>query len=299
MFVQSWTPSECEAPRRWKSSRDSGQTRTVDSFIRWCAVSTSWVGVLLGVGLLLRRWTGAFDRPLASGMLLLCGLALVAVTWLLRTALAAVSDYDRPRWHHPSWWLPGLALLTMGLAVSMPGTSGLTLFWTLLVIGEAVSWWGTMRYDSREHLWDNVSPKTGVSERRVPNTPLPKGIGPASDWAPTLDDIDQGNIGDDVWQHLTRIREPSGRETLVGLLRGEARAGQQTLPLHVAFCPPFAAVPEVYVQQLEGEEAELRVVEVMTYGVRVDVRFGRQYDSEQRVLVQLMAGAIEDGQASD
>jgi hypothetical protein len=59
----------------------------------------------------------------------------------------------------------------------------------------------------------------------------------------------------------------------------------------VAFCPPFARTPQVNVEQLDGPEARIKVVQILPYGVRCDLKLAGASDAPATVLLQLAAHA--------
>ncbi len=66
-------------------------------------------------------------------------------------------------------------------------------------------------------------------------------------------------------------------------------AGQRTGSLHVAFCPPFTATPELVVEQLEGPEARMKTAQLMPYGARLDLKLAAAAEEPTSVLLQFSA----------
>jgi hypothetical protein len=91
-------------------------------------------------------------------------------------------------------------------------------------------------------------------------------------------------------QQLTRTRE-NGQERVSGKARIEFAAGEQTTALHVVFCPPLDHDPEVDVEAIDAEEVSVRATECRSYGLRFEVRRGRDAAGPLRVLVQFEASS--------
>ena len=66
-----------------------------------------------------------------------------------------------------------------------------------------------------------------------------------------------------VVQQLTRSRAANGTEEISGWLRTSFAAGQRTASVHVAFCPPLGATPELSVEQIDGPEARIKTAQVL------------------------------------
>ncbi|MFN3152077.1 hypothetical protein [Bremerella sp.] len=74
-----------------------------------------------------------------------------------------------------------------------------------------------------------------------------------------------------VTQQLTRATE-AGQEHVHGLVRAKFVSGQRHVYLHVGFCPPLPSVPHVELHQLEGPEVQIKQGQVLTSGVRFDLK---------------------------
>jgi hypothetical protein len=93
----------------------------------------------------------------------------------------------------------------------------------------------------------------------------------------------------EVLQQLTRSRAADGTEELFGWLRTPLAAGQRTASVHVAFCPPLDAMPEVEVEQIDGPEARIKMAQVLPYGARFDLKLASPADAAATVVLQFMA----------
>lgn len=74
-----------------------------------------------------------------------------------------------------------------------------------------------------------------------------------------------------VTQQLTRAIE-AGQEHVHGLVRAKFVSGQRHVYLHVGFCPPLPSVPHVELHQLEGPDVQIKQGQVLTSGVRFDLK---------------------------
>jgi hypothetical protein len=113
-------------------------------------------------------------------------------------------------------------------------------------------------------------------------------------WQPALRRRKAGDLPDvvppkDVVQQLVRSQAADGSEQLRGWLRTRFAAGQRTASAHVAFCPPFAATPQLTVEQIGGPEARLKTGQLLPYGVRIDLKLAEPAEEVTTVLLQLIA----------
>lgn len=75
----------------------------------------------------------------------------------------------------------------------------------------------------------------------------------------------------DVEQLLVRRRDPELGDVLHGWVRARFAPRQQRASVHVAFCPPFAAVPLVECEALDEPAVRVSVGQCFAYGARLDV----------------------------
>jgi hypothetical protein len=181
-----------------------------------------------------------------------------------------------------------LAVAALGAGLCLPGTSavGMFLLWTLLGAEESWAWGWRVR-----HSFDALpsAPRQAVrtdSAHAGPSRPNRGGM--TSRAAPTLE-AEEIILPKGITQQLTRSQAADGVEELSGWLRIAFVAGQRTGSVHVAFCPPFAATPELVVEQLEGPEARLKTAQLMSYGARLDLKLAAAAEEPTSVLVQFSA----------
>ena len=90
-------------------------------------------------------------------------------------------------------------------------------------------------------------------------------------------------------QQLTRSQAADGAEELFGWLRMAFAAGQRTGSIHVAFCPPFVATPELAVEQIDGPQVRIKTAQLLPYGVRLDLKLAAAAEEPTAVLLQFSA----------
>lgn len=188
----------------------------------------------------MRRMAGALTTPLEPAVLIAAGLAAAAAALASRLALAAASVGRAAGWTAAALALgPAVPLIGLGAALTLPGSDrvALVLFWLVLVAEE------------------------GCSLGRVLTR---RGAAP---WAPVP--------GVRLTQQLARFVAADGAETLAGRLRLDFSPDQRTLAAHVAFCPPFARLPQFDVCQVRGPAVRLKMGQLLPHGVRIEARLAQ------------------------
>ncbi len=110
-----------------------------------------------------------------------------------------------------------------------------------------------------------------------------------SSHAASMPDADIGVLSDNVTQHLVRSKNADGAEQICGRLRIAFAAGQRTGSVHVAFCPPLAATPDLEVEQLDGPEARIKTAQLLPYGARLDLKLSAAATEPTGVLLHFSA----------
>jgi hypothetical protein len=216
-----------------------------------------------------RRLAGALTSPPPPAILLTAA--------VLATSVAAIRGWWRGPLVKPfsrlDWGLMILtslatAVLTVGLCPSGTPAAWVAAVGALFAAEESWTWLRRLR-------------------RRVPS----RGAGCQSA-------VGKGQVGnlslqevppEGVLQQLTRSRAADGIEEISGWLRTCFAAGQRTASVHVAFCPPLAAVPELAVEQIDGPEARIKTAQVLPYGARVDLKLAAASGEPASVLLQFSA----------
>ena len=188
--------------------------------------------------------------------------------------------------------LPTAASTIIGVSVMLPGSSAmaLTAFWLILLAGEGLVWGSvTARRRSSNPHRKPAATSCPVNEGDESQTDSLEPRTPMETTAVL------SRIGDDqyppehVSQQLVRSCDASGYDTVQARLRGALAPGQRALSLHVAFCPPLDSTPQVEVRQLDGAAAQIKVGQILPYGVRVDLRLQHFSEDTETVLIELLA----------
>lgn len=78
--------------------------------------------------------------------------------------------------------------------------------------------------------------------------------------------------GGKVLQDWSRRIDPAGLETLSGKFRIEYVEGSRTAVAHIPWLPAFSGLPDVSLEPVEGDEAEVRIEELRSWGMRLSAR---------------------------
>jgi hypothetical protein len=164
--------------------------------------------------------------------------------------------------------LPGVVAILLLAALTLPGTPdwGIAIAWFVLITSEAISWWLHLR-------------PTWLRRQSVVARTLADSDSSAA--------ADEPEIPPGLVQRLTRIREHD-RESIHGLLRAEFAAQDRLAVIHMAFCPPLAARPELTAHAIDGDNAETRVTQVEMFGARIEVHRPRMEDQPCSVLIEVI-----------
>ena len=219
-------------------------------------VSLGGLGLLDGAALIVigRRMAGALGRPLSPMMLLTAGVLVAFAAAAIRVGWNSLPAIKPLRWPHGVMVLTSLAVALMGIGLCVSGTSwaAIVLLGLLLAGEEGAAWWWHLKRGRESFLATitrNPTPPTSSSEPSL----LPKN---------SSDPFFPATVPpDEVTQQLTRSQAADGTEELAGWLRIKFAAGQRTGSLHVAFCPPFVATPELAVTQIDGPEARIKTAQ--------------------------------------
>lgn len=97
-----------------------------------------------------------------------------------------------------------------------------------------------------------------------------------------------------IVQQLTRVRLAGGGETIRGTLAAQFAPGERLATLHVAFCPPLARFPQIEAEATDDPDVSVKVVQVLTSGVRIDVGRSRAAERDEWVTVEFFAADTDD-----
>ena len=221
-------------------------------------VSGAGLVLLAGISswLFLRRMTGALSEPLNPVALLAAGAAAVGFAALLRVGLFSAAKIGRAdhRARIASLALPTVALVLLAKTLSLPGSAvwAVVGLWGMVVAGECGVWFVAYRHavarggvlretESRRGSWLNRWSR-GRRERRRTVTLPARTRADVRDEAGDDDSRDEELLAPDVAHKLARRRNTAGNEIIEGLWRVPFAPGERTTSVHIAFCPPLAAV---------------------------------------------------------
>ncbi len=85
-----------------------------------------------------------------------------------------------------------------------------------------------------------------------------------------LDEEDPGEDGDAL-QSLSR-RRTTDADILEGTVLAEFAQNQREIQVHLSICPPFAGVPEVWLENIDGQDWDLKSAATYPFGLRLSVR---------------------------
>ncbi len=204
----------------------------------------------------------------------------------------------------------GLSLIVLAASMTLPGSSPVDIgaMWVILFISEGWAWLRRWRFVSpfsppsfsprrpRRAFFQprralNLPPETAGAAANLPA--WPPGAKKTEATAPEATDIvarfDELPLPADVEQQLQRTVDAQGDVVISGRIQQKFVPNQRTAAVHIAFCPPLAAVPEVKVEQVDGTEATVKIAEVLPLGVRIEVRLRRAAKEPQHVTLTLHA----------
>jgi hypothetical protein len=239
------------------------------------------LGLLIAAAIMVlwRRLAGALTHALEPGALLATGISTAAVAAAIHVVW---SHRVAKRWTTwPAWAtmaITSLAAAALVMGLWLPGTSLVSILAVvaILMFEEVVGWvW---------HVRRNVV--LGGADIRVcpPSQERRESLSRRGEPA-------DGPPPEEVVQQLTRTRTADETEELRGWLRVPFAAGQRTASVHLAFCPPLAAVPELAVEQIDGPEARLKTAQLLPYGARIDLKLAASSASAGTVLLEFVARA--------
>ena len=250
------------------------------------------VGVLGSVAAVLswRRVAGALHEPLEPPLLLGTAAMVAAVALairLLRRSLATDQQRSVPLDRLFAWG-PTAAVLVIAAALSrLDAPLSVQIgFWAILGAGECLAW----RPAVIRSLSGRARVVPGAAGLSVDRS---RASSPAAVLAePLLDALASPDRPDDhLTQQLLRGRAADGSEVLSGWVRVGLARGQRTAAVHVAFCPPFSALPSLEVAQIDGPPSRIKTVQLLPYGARFDIKLSSDAAEPQTVCLRFEARA--------
>jgi hypothetical protein len=238
------------------------------------AAAAILLGLLTAAALVVvgRRLAGALANPLESATLLTTGILAAAAGVAIRLGWFFSPAHRVPRLDRIVMLLTSLNVAALGVGLCVPDTPAIGRFLLCALLGAEESW-----------AW------AWYIRRSIP-LPVPRPPSPAPIPRTRLSlEPDVAVLSEDITQQLTRSQAADGAEELSGWLRMAFAAGQRTGNLHVAFCPPFAATPQLEVEQLDGPEARIKTAQLLPHGARLDLKLAAAAEEPTSVLLQFSA----------
>jgi len=237
-----------------------GRLKTCPTEIgRQLAAAAIWTAALLLTTIaalfLMRRLTGAFVEPL--GVLELLGTTSVLIL------VAALIQFAAPR-ERLAQIVPAVAAAAGLAALPLPGSApwSVGLAWFALVVAECAVLF--------------------VCWKR------PRIKRPSAAIQPPLDEPTEEPISEHLVQQLTRQRNASGGESLHALLRVSCTPGDRLAVVHLAFCPPLEAAPELTAHALDDSGAQAKITLAEIYGARIELRLPSPASDGDSVLLEVV-----------
>jgi len=278
------------APADAKPAHSPEAASAAIEFLAWAAAMIAGLLVALAGVVLWRRLAGALDTPLPAPVL--AGAGVLVATLAAGTRLAWRRQFPQ-RPPLPAGrvieLVPGAALVVLGIAWSLPGTSvyGLAILWGVVLAEEAWSFRGGLRSRTGRRSPPPEAARAAAPVAEIPaEPPVPLPIPSAAQPA------------DDVLQQLTRTRQPDGTDRLGGWLRARFAVGQRTESVHLAFCPPFERAPRLEVSHRGGPAVRVKTGQLLPHGARLDLKLAATAEQPEWVLLEFTAEGKKRGRSS-
>ena len=244
-----------------------------------------------------RRLSGEL-RATPSSSLLIASVALFALVGIVlrRVTTATLEPHQLPApWPRVMQHLPTLGVIAFVGAITFAETSAAAMAATFfLIVAVVIESWLPNRPIHRSFV---DAPRMFAPVRSEPNR---QSVPSAEiDHENDVDleesrEFDGATEGDEtILLHLTRGRTAQGRLFWHGRMRTEFEMGQRTAVAHVAFCPAFAAPPEVMAWHLRGDAAEIHVTQSLPQGARLEIRLEQPARANRSVLFEFTAHDLE------
>jgi hypothetical protein len=227
----------------------------------------------------MRRIAGGLSHPLPTAMLISIGVVLAGMSAAIRFG-ALQSELNGL---HRSFVLiaPTVGVAVACMSISLPGSSiiGLCSLWSVIVSIECASFYfartrppATVRFRTA-NLQVGSAQAADVAERVDAAHPAPAPHGLAAELS----------------QQVQRGMDENSGEYCHGMVRARFVAAQRTETLHVSFCPPFLATPELHVEQIDGPDAQVKITQLLPYGARLEVRLASAPVADAQAVLEFSA----------
>jgi hypothetical protein len=167
---------------------------------------------------------------------------------------------------------PSAVLMIWAAAISLKGSPplGLAVLAGAFLLEEGYSW-GRLRAGFVARARNDAARSPALFDTPVSESAATSAIAAADD--------------EGIVQHVVRRREGTG-EAIEGWLRVDVATGQRYAAAHLAICPPLAHLPECFAEQMDGPEARVTIGQVLTYGVRFEVKLDHEAEEPTSVAIE-------------
>lgn len=224
-------------------------------------LAETWIYCSLGllVIIVLRSLSGDLNSPLDFLPSAAWGLVIAVYSYALRH-IGPECNWLRLT---PLQWQAKIAcatgLLLAALSIRGSTTLGLLVLWLPWIYLE-LHWWLVRM----EPVVPSLSASAFVSTALLPSHE--SDIDLEAEW-----NEQDATAPGELLAEMRRVRLPEG-EMISGTFALEFAVGQQVAFAHLIFQPPFATVPELLLEPLDGESLTLKAAEVRSYGARIEAK---------------------------
>ena len=238
-------------------------------------VAVSWLALLAAAAILIgaRRLGGALGEPLSQPTLVAWACFLGAAAHLFRAACCRLTPSRTRAGRLALAAVPSGVLVLSAAGLSLEGSTpgGLVALWGILALEEGWSW----RQIWRQSVAPDLSPLAMQS--------LVESLD-ATPWAG--DEVMESDAEGAISQRIVRRRLADGAEIIEGWVRADFAIAERHASSHVAICPPLGCLPECYAEQSDGPPAEIKVAQVLPYGVRFEIKLDAPAEEPSAVIVE-------------
>ena len=229
-----------------------------------------------------RVWGGLQSAPEAP-ILVFVGLLLAALATATHYGTQSLLGKNSSKYYLLQGLIP-LSLLISAFSICVPGSPlpGVLAIVAILVTEE-------LFWIARPHR--EATP--AISDRPIP---LQSPRSPTEGKQETVAVDFESDFPAEVLRRIERTRGPGGEDICWGQVRTTFQAGQRTAPIHIVFCPPFAVIPTLHFEQVQGPDASVKATQILPYGARLEVRLARteSIPTDARIEFSAIDEASED-----
>ncbi|MDA1179466.1 MAG: hypothetical protein O2931_11780 [Planctomycetota bacterium] len=90
-------------------------------------------------------------------------------------------------------------------------------------------------------------------------------------------------------QRITRSMKTPDGDVLHAVVRCRFFPHQRNGTVHIGFCPPFRAIPEITVRAIDGPDAGVTMSETLAWGARIDIRLHQDLPDPSSCVFEVLA----------